>query len=236
MTGRRAFLQWLGAAPVATITPKLALAATVASGGARPLALTGFDAGEQLVIAELKPVAAGAALLGAEAAGAPPPTTPRTLERFALTSAVPSSGSTPFGAGQRLTLTGKAEGAAVEKTVKVTLLDEHPGVALIEVAFINRSDKPLMVQGWTVASHRLLAAPRHAGGWWSYSGSTHTDRRDWMQPVKRGFEQRNFLGMDSSDYGGGTPLVDVWRRDLGVALGNVDKLPRLGSRPVKGVG
>ena len=34
MTGRRAFLQWLGAAPVATITPKLALAATVASPGA----------------------------------------------------------------------------------------------------------------------------------------------------------------------------------------------------------
>ncbi|MBO9689120.1 MAG: alpha-galactosidase [Mitsuaria chitosanitabida] len=274
MTARRAFLQWLGAAPVATMTPRIALAATAGAAasaraadlgrghvrlqderislqfdermrsrvvrvdGARPQALTGFDAGEQLVIAEPTAAAAGAAVatLGAEAAPLPVPMKSRTLDRFALVSAVPSSGVTPFGAGQGLTMVGQAAGAAVEKTVKVTLLDEHPGVALIEVAFVNRSDKPLAVHGWTVASHRLLASPRHAGGWWTYSGATHTDRRDWMQPLKRGFEQRNFFGMDSSDYGGGTPLVDVWRRDVGVAVGHLDTLPRLVSLAVKAVG
>ncbi|MBB3282812.1 alpha-galactosidase [Mitsuaria sp. BK037] len=281
MTGRRAFLQWLGAAPVATVAPRVAFAATAGAaasaraadlgrghvrlqderlslhfddrmrsrlvrlGGPRPLALTGFDAGESIVIVDGQGLAGDPATPGgaAPAAGATPAggagaaaVKTRTLDRFALASAVPSSGATPFGAGQRLVLTGRAEGAAVAKTVTVTLLDEHPGVALMAVAFVNRSDRPLTVQGWTVAAHRLLAAPRHAGGWWTYSGATHTDRRDWMQPVKRGFQQRNFLGMDSSDYGGGTPLVDVWRRDLGVAIGHLDTLPRLVSLPVKAVG
>lgn len=253
MTARRAFLQWLGAAPVATMTPRIALAATAGAaasaraadpgrghvrlqderislqfddrmrsrlvrlGGPRPLTLTDFDAGEQLVLAGGK-----------------------IVDRFALGSAVPGSGATPFGQGQQLVLSGKAEGVgsglAIGKTVTITLLDEHPGVALMAVAFVNRSDQPIELQGWTVAAHRLLAGPRHAGGWWTYSGATHTDRRDWIQPVKRGFEQHNFLGMHSSDYGGGTPLVDVWRRDLGIAVGHLDTLPRLVSLPVKAVG
>ena len=34
-----------------------------------------------------------------------------------------------------------------------------------------------------------------------------------------GFRQENFLGMNATDYGGGTPVVDVWRRDVGLAVG-----------------
>ncbi|UXH77580.1 alpha-galactosidase [Roseateles amylovorans] len=248
MTARRAFLQWLGAAPVAGLAPRLALTASAGAaasaraadvgrghvrlqddqlsvqfddqmrsrlvrlGGPRPQPLTDFDAGEQLLLAQGKPA-----------------------PRFRLASATPSSGATPFGAGQRLALTGRSADG-LEKSVTVTLLDEHPGVALLEVAFANRSDRAVELQGWTVGAHRLLPAPRHAGGWWTYSGATHQDRRDWMQPVQRGFEQRNFMGMNASDYGGGTPLVDVWRRDLGVAIGHLDKLPRLVALPVKAVG
>ena len=41
--------------------------------------------------------------------------------------------------------------------------------------------------------------------------------------------------MTASDYGGGTPIVDVWRRDCGIALGHVETVPRLLSLPVKRV-
>lgn len=248
MSARRAFLQWLGAAPVATLmTPRLLQAATTGAAasaraadvgrghvrlqdgylslqfdaqmrsrlvrlsGPRPQALSDFDAGEQLIVGG------------------------KAVTHFALADAQPSSGATPFGAGQRLALSGRST-EGIGKAVTVTLLDEHPGVALIEVAFINHSERPLEIQGWTVGAHQLLAAPRHAGGWWTYSGATHQDRRDWVQPLKRGFEQRNFMGMNASDYGGGTPVVDVWRRELGVAIGHLDKLPRLVSLPVKAVG
>jgi alpha-galactosidase len=47
-----------------------------------------------------------------------------------------------------------------------------------------------------------------------------------------GFEQDNFLGMEASDYGGGTPIVDVWHRAGGVAVGHVETSPRRVSLPV----
>ncbi|MET0209953.1 MAG: alpha-galactosidase [Burkholderiaceae bacterium] len=236
MTARRAFLQWLGATPLVTMAPGLQAAPAAGKGhvrlqddrlslqfddqmrsrivhlgGPRAQTLTGFDASEQVIV------------------------NGKAVERFVLASAVPSAGVTPYGAGQRLVLTGRSADG-IEKTLTVTLLDEHPGVALLDVVYTNRSARPIEVQGWVSGSHRLLASPRHAGGWWTYSGASHADRRDWVQPVKRGFEQRNFMGMNASDYGGGTPVVDVWRRDLGFAVGHLDKLPKLVSLPVKASG
>ena len=38
-------------------------------------------------------------------------------------------------------------------------------------------------------------------------------------PLPTGFRQENFQGMNATDYGGGTPVVDVWRRDVGLAVG-----------------
>ncbi|GGY30829.1 alpha-galactosidase [Pseudoduganella albidiflava] len=234
MTARRAFLQWLGAAPLATQIP-FARAAEgkghvrvqdaavslqfdermrcriVSLAGRQPLALTGFDTSEHLV------------------AGGKP------LGRFTLQKAEPARAATPFGAGQALRLAGRSlEG--IEKRVTVTLLDEYPGVALLDVSYVNTGDKPLAIDAWVNAAHRLAATPRHAGGYWTYSGASHADRRDWVQPVKRGFEQRNFLGMNASDYGGGTPVADVWRRDVGLAVGHLALQPLLVALPVKAVG
>ena len=38
--------------------------------------------------------------------------------------------------------------------------------------------------------------------------------------------------MNASDYGGGTPIVDVWRRDVGMGVGHVEPRPKLVSLPV----
>ncbi len=38
--------------------------------------------------------------------------------------------------------------------------------------------------------------------------------------------------MNASDYGGGTPIVDVWRKDVGIAVGHVEARPLLISLPV----
>jgi len=54
-----------------------------------------------------------------------------------------------------------------------------------------------------------------------------------VQPVKPGFTQDNFLGMAASDYGGGIPVVDVWRRDCGIAVGHLETHPQLVSLPVR---
>ena len=44
--------------------------------------------------------------------------------------------------------------------------------------------------------------------------------------------QSNYLGMNASDYGGGTPIIDVWRRDVGIGIGDLEPGPRLISLPV----
>jgi alpha-galactosidase len=95
------------------------------------------------------------------------------------------------------------------------------------------------LHGWRSAQLELLAGAGEAGQvpaeppFWSYCGSTHADRRDWVQPLKAGFAQENFLGMTASDYGGGIPVVDVWRRDCGIAVGHLETSPRLLSLPVR---
>jgi alpha-galactosidase len=117
----------------------------------------------------------------------------------------------------------------VEQQLAITFFDRYPGFALYEMGYRNTGTEPLAIAGWRVATHDLLA---HPDGAWSFAGASYPDRRDWVQKVAPGFEQRNFMGMNGSDYGGGTPVAVVWRRDVGLAVGHVETVPRLVSLPV----
>lgn len=136
------------------------------------------------------------------------------------------------GPGKRLRVTGLADNG-IEKQVEVTLLEHYPGLALLRVTYRNAGPAPIEVAGWRNGAHALAERP---GGFWSFSGATHADRRDWVQPLVDGFEQRNTLAMDASDYGGGTPVANIWRRDVGLAVGHVETVPRLLDLPVRKLG
>ena len=127
------------------------------------------------------------------------------------------------GPGRRLVVIGVSP-QSIEKQVAVTFFERYPGLALIQVGYRNGGKAPVEVAGWQNAAHTVSG---NEGGFWTFSGATHTDRRDWVQPLKDSFDQRNTLAMDSSDYGGGTPVANVWRRDVGLAGGHVETLPRL---------
>ncbi len=121
----------------------------------------------------------------------------------------------------------------IEKTLLLTFPDRYPGAALLRARFRNAGQELCQVAGWTAAAHALPAT----GGpgtaeFWSFSGASYENRRDWVQPVKPGFQQRNYMGMNASDYGGGTPVVDVWRRDAGLAVGHLEAHPRLVALPI----
>jgi alpha-galactosidase len=49
---------------------------------------------------------------------------------------------------------------------------------------------------------------------------------------KSGFYEKNFMGMNASDYGGGIPVIDLWRKDAGIAIGNTETVAKLVSLPV----
>lgn len=177
------------------------------------------------------------------AAGAP-------MTRFELSDHRLERTSAEEGAGWRLLLTGRAE-AGIEKRLEVRLLERFPGVALQRCSYRNTGAAALRLVGWTAAEHGLPPESPAAGEgavaagatspagppappFWSYCGSSHADRRDWVQPVRPGFAQDNFMGMSAAaDYGGGTPITAVWRRDVGLAIGHLAPRPRLLSLPLR---
>ncbi|HXM64820.1 MAG TPA: glycoside hydrolase family 36 protein [Terriglobales bacterium] len=155
----------------------------------------------------------------------------RVWSDFALTSAHREQVSDAFGAGERLSITGQSGG--LRKTISVTIYADFPSIAIFDVEYSNEGTIPLTIRGWTNNRYSLtsLSAPK-GPAFWSYQSGSYEKRPNWVLPLRPGFRQENYLGMNASDYGGGTPIVDVWRKDLGLAVGHVEPGPRLISLPV----
>ena len=203
--------QAAGASPAATRTP--------ATGGRAGVPLTHWSAPD--------------ALIGANDA---------RLDHFELRDHTKRDLTGPLGRGTQLRLTGVAPQQQIEKTVQVELFADYPGFAFYQVSYRNLGTQPVSIDSWTQCALHLPheSAGRQGGRappsdppFWSFCGSTHSDRRDWVQPARPGFEQQNFMGMEASDYGGGTPIVDVWRRSGGIAIGHLETTPRLVSLPLR---
>lgn len=146
------------------------------------------------------------------------------LDRFLLLDRT----EPPASGGKQVSLRGVADGR-LEKRIDLVFADSRPGAALMTVSYRNLGKQPMTIAAWWSAAHTLLAHPKGA---WTFSGSSHPDRRDWVQPVLPDFQQRNFMGMNGSDYGGGTPVSVVWRPDIGLAIGHVERVPKLIALPV----
>jgi alpha-galactosidase len=154
-----------------------------------------------------------------------------TWSDFVLASAHRDSVADAFGTGERLSLTGKS--GDLRKNISVTIYRDFPSIAIFEVTYTNEGTARLAIRGW--ANHQYLLNSLPAAGvpaFWSYQSGSYRKRPDWVLPLHPGFRQRNYLGMNASDYGGGTPIVDVWRKDVGLAVGDVEPGPRLISLPV----
>ena len=136
-----------------------------------------------------------------------------------------------LGKARRLTMTGISGG--IEKTVSVDSYASFPEMLFLNVTYRNTRGEVLQVDGWINARHTLEAEPGHnAPAFWSLENGSYEKRPDWVVPLKAPFHQENFLGMNASDYGGGTPFLDVWRQDVGLAIGHDELAPKLVSFPV----
>jgi alpha-galactosidase len=148
----------------------------------------------------------------------------RVLDRFILLDHQQQSDQD----GNSYSLRGVADGR-LEKALQLQFRKAYPGLVLMTVRYRNVGKQPLAISRWWSASHTLLAHPKGA---WTFAGSSHPDRRDWVQRVTRDFQQQNFMGMNGSDYGSGTPMAVVWRPDFGLAVAHVEKVPKLVALPV----
>ncbi len=157
------------------------------------------------------------------------------LSRFRLQSAVKKQFEDNLGSGEMLVLQGKSGGSSTvfEKILRIKLYRDFPDLAVFRVVYINEGEKPVNVTGWVNNAYQITSPLKTDTVFWSFQGATYESRPDWVLPLKPGFKRENYMGMNASDYGGGIPVCDIWRRDAGLAVGHVETVPKLISLPVQ---
>jgi alpha-galactosidase len=123
----------------------------------------------------------------------------------------------------------KANGVEVTKHQTCTPIENIPGLVKIETFYVNEG-KPITVRAYEMCRTEVEANDSVV---WSLQPSSTNGRLDWVLPVTEGFKKENFLGMNNSDYGGGIPMVDLWQKDGGVAIGLIEPVLRMISMPIE---
>lgn len=126
----------------------------------------------------------------------------------------------------------REDGYCIRKRLEYIAYDSFPGMLVLNVDYINIGKKELRVLSW-VNNHYEVKKGSSLPAFWSFQGSSSSARKDWLLPVDSFFYQRNFMGMNNTDYGGGIPVIDLWRKDVGIAIGELELTPKLISLPVQ---
>ena len=158
-----------------------------------------------------------------------------TYQDFALTSTRQTAISDSLlGSGQQTVFQGESEGelSPLTKTLTIEQYNDFPDLLIIEVAYVNQGTEELNMTGWVNHAYTLEGNSDSLPTFWSFQSGSYENRPDWVLPITAGFHQENYMGMNASDYGGGTPVTDVWRPDVGVAVGHLAPVPKLVSLPV----
>ena len=121
------------------------------------------------------------------------------------------------------------DGLHVEKLQTVTPVEGVEGLEVIETSFVNLG-KPVTVNAYELCRTTVEAKDTVV---WSLQPSSSSARLDWVLPVTEGFKKENYLGMNNTDYGGGIPVLDLWQRDGGIAIGLFEPVLRMISMPVE---
>ncbi|RPI21666.1 MAG: alpha-galactosidase [Acidobacteria bacterium] len=159
-------------------------------------------------------------------------TSPRIDGPFKLQNQTKQLLRDEIGAGTRHILIGRHQ--SLEKRITIDFYADFPAMAVTRVLYRNVSNQPLEVKTWVNDRYSIEAAYHTAAApaFWSYQPGSYESRPDWVLPLKPGFAQDNYLGMNATDYGGGTPVSVVWRRDVGIAVGHLSPTPKLVSLPI----
>lgn len=156
------------------------------------------------------------------------------ISEFDYISASSKKISDSTGQGIRYAITGKSE--SLIKTVEITLYEQFPSMAVYKVGYKNISAENITINEWT-NNHYLIntrdSGDKNSMSFFSYESGSYEERPDWIMPVEKGFDQENYMGMNADDYGGGTPVCDIWRKDIGIGVGHLELTAKLVSIPVK---
>ena len=137
-----------------------------------------------------------------------------------------------LGIGKEYELSGSSKDLL--KKVSIVSYKSFPTMLFFNVTYKNIGDSGLTVDGWENNNYNITSnkTDRDEPFFWSYQPGSYGWDNNWILPISAGFSRDNYLGMTYADYGGGTPVVDIWRKDFGIAVGHVEMVPKLVSLPV----
>jgi alpha-galactosidase len=154
----------------------------------------------------------------------------RPLADFPVKASWTAAVDDDLGPGTMLEVRGESE--TLRRDLDVRSYRHFPAMLVLQARYTAGAPGARLDRWIERRSLPAAAAPADPP-FWSYQGASYASRPDWVLPVRPGFARENFQGMNATDYGGGTPVVDLWRRDLGLALGHLEPAPQLLSLPVK---
>ena len=154
-----------------------------------------------------------------------------TAKDFILVKKEQSAIHDAAGSGIEYKFYGRNDQYRLEKILTIRLYDSFPGSAWYSLSYVNHSPRDITVTKW-VNHHYTVLPSSDSPRFWSFQGSSHSDRRDWIQKINPGFAGLNYMGMNASDYGGGIPLIDLWRKDAGIAIGLSAETAKTVSLPI----
>jgi alpha-galactosidase len=120
----------------------------------------------------------------------------------------------------------------VQKIMTITTFNNLPDFFTLVVTYVNKGKKTYDVDKW-VNHHYTLHSAGCSPDFFAFQGSSNSSRSDWIQKVDSAYYCKNYMGMNNSDYGGGIPMIDVWRKDVGMAIGHTSTTPQLVSLPIQ---
>jgi len=157
----------------------------------------------------------------------------KDLNDFTFSSTSEEAISDDVGEGTIYTFLGTHQqgNIVIEKQLTIKSYALFPEMLVFNVKYKNNSRQTVEVEKW-INNHYCINKLDKDNSFWSFQGSSTSARADWILPVSEGFYQKNYMGMNNSDYGGGIPVTDIWRSDMGIAIGHTSLHPELVSLPI----
>ncbi|MFZ1290051.1 MAG: glycoside hydrolase family 36 protein [Melioribacteraceae bacterium] len=155
----------------------------------------------------------------------------KRIADFKLTEFTKADISDNIGHGVQFNITGK--NSLFIKDLSIVSYNNFPNFLFLNVKYTNASDSDITIEKWTNNNYNFDAKQQndHSPFFWSYQPGSYGWENHWIQEIKKGYERDNYLGMNNIDYGGGTPILDIWRKDIGLAIGHVELKPKFVSLP-----
>ena len=134
--------------------------------------------------------------------------------------------------GKTWKITGEynANGIQIEKELTIKMYEAFPDLLSTSVVYHNNSDQGIFIEKWINNDYKILSQGDQPP-FWAFQGSSTDARDDWIKPLTKAYYQENYMGQNMTDYGGGVPVSDLWRKDVGIAVGHLAMVPKLVALP-----